>query len=337
MASDLERFFAYAKAFEMAYIADAWPSIAPFFADDARHVVHDAGPLVRDSRGRDAVVEGLRQACLSLDRRFDVRIPGVAEGPVVRADGIWMRFALVYRRAGLPDLTFEGEHLARYEDGRITLLEERLVPGAAARIESYLAEHGDRLRPAGSPFNFDLTEADRRDLDREFNRALVRSYGAAKSRADIGAALATCGPDFRLETVSMGVTGHGREEVAQQLAVFFAAFPDYGVTMDGMAAEGSSVTCWGDARMTFAGPLLGHAPTGRTARLPYVCVFGCADGVIRSERFFFDLATLCEQIGLPMAELTASLAVLRPDAAAAPALVAGVRGGNGAAHAPVGG
>jgi hypothetical protein len=321
MATDLERFFDYARAFEMAYIADLWTGLEAFFADDARHVVEDGGPLALDDRGRAAVVEGLRQSALGLDRRFDVRIPEIIDGPSVRPDGVWMRFGLTFRRAGLPELRFEGEHLARYADGRIVALEERLAPGMSERVAAYLDEHGAHLRPVGSPFHFDLAPLDRRDLDLAVQRTIVRSYASAKSSRDLGATLTLCSPDFRLETVCLGLATADRDEAAQQLALFFTTFPDYHVTLHGMAAEGAHVACWGEAQMTFAGPFLGQAPTGRTAVVPCTAIFTCANGLLRGERFFFDLAALCTQIGLPVATVLETLLPLCGGARAGDGLV----------------
>lgn len=311
MATDLQRLFEYAQAFELACLADAWSAIAPFFADGARHVSRDAGKLACDDVGRSAVVDGLRRGVLAVDRRFDARIPEIVDGPVCRPDGIWMAFALTLRRAGLPELRLEGEHLAIYEDGRIVTLDEKLLPGMAERLDAYLAEHGAALRPEGSPFNVDLAPLDKRDLDLAVHRTLVRCYGGAKSNQDIGAALATCGPDFRLETTCLNLATADRDEAAQQLAVFFTAFPDYRVTVEGIAAEGDGVACWGDAHMTFGGPFLGHAPTGRKAVVPFVSIFTCGDAVLHGERFVFDLVTLCDQIGLPLAVVRDALPLLR--------------------------
>lgn len=311
MATDLQRLFEYAQAFELACLADAWSGIALFFADDARHVSRDAGKLSCNDAGRAAVVDGLRNGVLAVDRRFDARIPEIIDGPVCRADGIWMAFALTLRRAGLPELRLEGEHLAVYEDGRIVLLDEKLAPGMGERLDAYLAEHGAALRPEGSPFSYDLAPLDHRDLDLAVHRTLVRCYGCAKSNQDIGAALATCGADFRLETVCLNLATADRNEAAAQLAVFFTAFPDYYVTVEGLAAEGASVACWGDAHMTFAGPFLGHAPTGRKAVVPFVSIFSCADAVLHGERFVFDLVTLCDQIGLPLSVVREALPLLR--------------------------
>jgi hypothetical protein len=315
-ASDLERFYGYVRAFELAYLSDQWALLEPHLTEDARHVVHGGGVLGLDDRGRAATVGGLRRAVEESDRRFDVRIPEVIEGPELRPDGVWMRFSLTLRRAGLPELRIVGEHRTEHAgDGRIRLIEERLAPGVAERVAAYFAEHGAALRPAGpgpAPAPSDL---DRRDLEAATARSLARCYGAAKSRADVGAALAVCSDDFVLETLPFGTRARGRAEVAAQLAVFFRAFPDYAVTLEGFAVGEGVLTSWGRARLSFRGEILGHAPTGKTADLPVFCLFGVEGGALRSERFYFDRAELCEQIGLPLPALTDALAALRPQGA----------------------
>jgi hypothetical protein len=310
-ASDLEKFLVYARVFEMAYWADAWDGLGPHLTDDAVHVVHAASPLGLDDRGRDAVIAGLKESVLGMDRRFDVRIPEVLDGPRARADGVWMRFALTLRHPGLPDLRIEGDHLVRFEAGRLARIEETLEPGAGERVAAFLAEHDAKLRPVGSPAAPPTDPRDVRDLEDAMLRTLVRSYGNAKSQQDIGAAFATCSEDFVLETVAMEIEARGRAEVEAQLEMFFTAFPDYGVTLDGLATGDGAVTCWGRARMTWRGEFFGHAPTGRTAELPFFCVFPSSGGVLRGERFFFDLASLCDQIGLPLAVVRGLLDQIR--------------------------
>ena len=132
-----------------------------------------------------------------LERRFDVRIPEILEGPRTRDDGVWMRFRLTNTRKGLPDLVLEGEHLTRYRDGRIVAIEERLLGEAAERCKSYLETHDAALKPiaaAAAPLGDPSRES---DLRLAVMRSLVRSYGAAKSERDIEAALAVCHGDRR--------------------------------------------------------------------------------------------------------------------------------------------
>jgi hypothetical protein len=310
--TSLERFYSYVRAFELAYLTDDWTLLEPHLADGCAHTVAGGGPFGDGgSPGRAHAIAGLRESVHTVDRRFDVRIPHILAGPATRPDGIWMRFGVTLRRDGLPDLYVEGDHLVRFAGDRIARIEEALAPGIAERVAAYLTEHGARLRPAGSPVALPLSDANRRDLEAATMRAIVRCYGAAKSEQDVGAALALCTEDFALETVSFGVEARDRKEAELQLTAFFRAFPDYRVELDGIATGDGVATAWGRVRVTFAGEFAGRAPTHRRAELPVFCVFELAGGSLRRERFFFDAASLCEQIGLPHSELITALAPLR--------------------------
>ena len=140
--------------------------------------------------------------------------------------------------------------------------------------------------------------------------ALAERYAAAKSAQDVAGALAVCADEFVLDAPAFGTRSQGRAETAAQLAMFFAAFPDYGVTVDGSLAGEGTVACWGTATMTLAGEFLDIAPTGRTARIPFVSVFTGAGGRLTRETFYFDLAGLCTQLGVSTDRMIATLATL---------------------------
>ena len=141
--------------------------------------------------------------------------------------------------------------------------------------------------------------------------ALVRAYAEAKSRQDAAAALALCSDDFSIETIPFGTASRGRDDTARQLALFFSVFPDYRAETEGLADQGDSVAWWGRISLTFAGAFLGLEPTGKSASLPAFSVFDLRKGRLVRERFFFDLAMLCEQIGVPVETLSGSLRSLR--------------------------
>ncbi|WP_410654268.1 ester cyclase [Amycolatopsis sp. lyj-112] len=127
---------------------------------------------------------------------------------------------------------------------------------------------------------------------------LAQALAVAKSRQDIPAALDLLHPDMVLETPAFGTTAKGRAENERALKRFFASFPDYDVTLDGHADDGATLVCWGTARMTMTGDRFGVVPTGERAELPVFIQFTFADGLIASERFFFDLSALCHQSGV---------------------------------------
>jgi predicted ester cyclase len=128
--------------------------------------------------------------------------------------------------------------------------------------------------------------------------ALASALAVAKSRQDVAAAVRLLHPEMVLETPAFGTTARGRERNRAVLTRFFAAFPDYEVTLDGHATDGTTLICWGTARMTMTGERFGVVPNGRRAELPVVIAFEFADGLIARERFLFDLARLCAQSGV---------------------------------------
>jgi len=310
MVTDYERFLGWALAFEGAFWSDDFAALRPLLADDARRVARSEGSLAADDAGAEAVLAGLRASVHGLDRRFDVRIPEIVAGPETRPDGVWMRYALRLRRAGLPELVVEGEHTTRCRDGRIVAIDETLPPGTGQRADAFLREHDAALRPTGSPATPPSDPRDARDAEAAPLAALVRGYAGAKCEGDVSAALSVCHEDFVLDAVPLGVPAEDRKQSEAQLQLFFRAFPDYRVHTEGMTTGPGSVCCWGTAEQTFIGPYLGFEPTGRRASHPFVSIFEARDGRLLRERYFFDLAQLCAGIGLPIAEVTERVAAL---------------------------
>lgn len=158
--------------------------------------------------------------------------------------------------------------------------------------------------------------------DRKHLQGLVEGYARAKCRADVEGALAFCHADFQLDTIAFGIVSRDRMEAADHLRAFFHVFPDYDVTVDEMAFAPRAVACWGTARMTMRGDLLTVPASGRTATLPFVSTFGVAEGLLSGERFFFDLAMLCEQLDVSLAAVRAALRLFRAGGDAPAALTA---------------
>lgn len=324
--TDLERFIGYMQAFELALLGDDWSVLNDLFAPGAVYEPVDAGAFGGGGTGREAAIAALRASTGGIDRRFDVRIPEVLEGPLTRPDGtIFMRYRLTLRRAGVPDFVSHGDHVTTYAHGRIARIVDTPDAGTAARLAAYLEQYGARLRPAGAPLASDVDPRDARDLDAALARSIARAYGHAKSEQDVGAALAVCSPDFVLDTPALGITGRGRDEVALQLGMFFETFPDYRFAGEGCAAEDGAVAFWGRVHMTFAGSFLGLAPTGRSVDMPAMSVFRVQGAALASETFFVDLATLADQMGVSVDDMRAQLALLRPQEPLAQAAAGGAR------------
>ena len=132
---------------------------------------------------------------------------------------------------------------------------------------------------------------------------LVQAYAAAKDAHDPDAALAFCHDDCFYESVPLGQRVQGKENLKLFYEALFQAFPDYQAAFDGLASGENSIVVWGIFRGTMCGPCLGIPPTGRSFEVPVVFVVTFRDGLIASDRGFFDLATLCEQLGIPLQDV----------------------------------
>lgn len=137
---------------------------------------------------------------------------------------------------------------------------------------------------------------------------VVRRYGQAKSRQDLGAALACCTADFVLETTAWGTRACGRAEAAFDLRVFFELFPDYTFAFESIVAQGDRVVAVGRARFTWTGRLPSFVIGSRFLRrkpreidVPAIAVFEVRDGKLARERFTFDEADVARQMRVPAA------------------------------------
>jgi hypothetical protein len=301
MSTPVEQLAAYAVAFEQTFADDDWSRLLPHLAPDAEHEVLGGGMLANHAIGRDQIVADLRRFVEVMDRRFDLRIPEVLAGPEERDGAVWMDWRLTLRRAGLPDLVVEGSHGTWHRDGVITRIEEHVSDEIGVQVETYLRKHTAALRPPPPAVPMRIGRM----------RSLVETYARAKSRADVAGAMAVCAESFVLDTPSFGVASRSREETIGHLGAFFHAFPDYGATLDTMTFAPGAVGCWGTVTMTLRGAFLQLVPTNRTATIPFFSAFDCADDRLTREIFFIDLAMLCEGLGVPIADMQATLAQLR--------------------------
>ncbi len=140
----IERFHAYAAAFEAAYDRDDWTLLEPYFTEDAISELNGARVA-----GRDAVLTSFRDAVTMFDRRFDSRRLHVTRGPEITEGRVYIRAVARYERAGLPPLELVGDEWFTFEGDRIRLHVDRVLNGT--EVMAYLASHADALRPLTEP------------------------------------------------------------------------------------------------------------------------------------------------------------------------------------------
>ena len=135
----LERYVAYAEAFERSYEDDDWSHVAPYFTENA---VYEGEP---DAHGRDAVLDKLKAGVDRLDRLMDSRTPDFQQ-PTVEGGTVSMKWKVTYTKAGLPDLVISGIEIAVFDGERIARLRDVLDPEAQQAIAKWMGEHGAALQ-----------------------------------------------------------------------------------------------------------------------------------------------------------------------------------------------
>jgi hypothetical protein len=137
--SILDRYQAYADAFEESFVDDDWSRIEQYFTEDA---VYEGDP---DANGREAVLAKLKGGVDAFDRQMDTRTPDF-QTPSVDGNKLVVNWTVSYQKAGVPDLTITGHETAVFEGDRIARLRDDLDPSAQAAMGEWMAEHGAALQ-----------------------------------------------------------------------------------------------------------------------------------------------------------------------------------------------
>jgi steroid delta-isomerase-like uncharacterized protein len=138
--------------------------------------------------------------------------------------------------------------------------------------------------------------------------ALFRAHRDAEARRDYDAVIDTFTDDCYLETVALGRRSEGRAAARAAYVAYFTAFPDLTPDDEGVAHGDDVLVTWGHLSGTSGGAWLGVPPSGGRFRVPFTNVATFAGGRMAGERILFDLATLCDQAGLPLDAIRAAAA-----------------------------
>ncbi len=128
---------------------------------------------------------------------------------------------------------------------------------------------------------------------------LFNAHREAEARRDYDAILDTFAQDCFLETIPLGLKSEGREATRAAYVAYFAAFPDLAPEDQGMAVGDDVVVVWGMLRGTSLGDWLGVPPSGRPFAVRFANVAAFKEGRMAGESIYYDLASLCEEAGLP--------------------------------------
>ncbi len=133
----LDRFQAYAKAFELTYEDDDWSRLEEFFTEDA---VYECGP--KEASGRKAVLIKLHESVDGLDRKMDSRKLDF-QMPAVEGSTLTVKWTVTYTNIGKPNLVLSGVETAVFEDDHIKLLRDDFTPESEKTMSDWMAQHGE--------------------------------------------------------------------------------------------------------------------------------------------------------------------------------------------------
>jgi steroid delta-isomerase-like uncharacterized protein len=144
-------------------------------------------------------------------------------------------------------------------------------------------------------------------MDREEMLSLFKQHRKAEAARDFDAIMATFVDDCYLETVPpLNLRSEGRTAARAAYEGYFTAFPDLSPDDEGFAFGDDVSVTWGTLRGTSKGDWLGIPPSGRAFSLQFVNVARFRAGRMAGESIYFDLATLCDQVGLPLDKIRAA-------------------------------
>lgn len=155
-------------------------------------------------------------------------------------------------------------------------------------------------------------------MDSTEMRRLFETHREAEMARDIDGILRTFVADCFLETKALGLCSRGRDAVgAAYKQQYFTAFPDLTPEDEGIAFGDGVLAVWGTLRGTSRGEWLGIPPGGGAFEVPFANIVPFQDGLMAGEAIYFDLATLCEQAGIPLDRIRAAAAARQVAMAAA--------------------
>src|SRR5215470_18383610 len=143
-------------------------------------------------------------------------------------------------------------------------------------------------------------------MHREEMLSLFQQHRKAEAARDLDAIMATFVEDCYLETVALKLRIEGRPAVRAAYAGYFTPFPDLSPDDEGFAFGEDVIVTWGTLRGTSRGDWFGVPASGRGFALQFVNVARFRAGRMAGESIHFDLATLCEQAGLPIEKIRAA-------------------------------
>jgi hypothetical protein len=141
--SNIDRYQAYADAFEQTFEDDDWSRLETYFTEDATYDAGQGADAV--VKGREALLGHLKTSVDSFDRKLDSRAIEFTREPQQEGDDVHVGWQVRYTKAGAPDLVITGEEVAEFAGDRIRCLRDRFDESASQAMQDWMAKNGGLL------------------------------------------------------------------------------------------------------------------------------------------------------------------------------------------------
>jgi steroid delta-isomerase-like uncharacterized protein len=137
--------------------------------------------------------------------------------------------------------------------------------------------------------------------EQETNKAAIRRFHDATNARDPELISRTIDelfhPDALLRT-PLPIEATGAQAMKEVWARLLGVFPDLGVTIEDLLAEGDKVVSRNTVTGTHRGDYMGHPPTGKPVTYSEIFIFRFADGRIAETWGVVDVFSQMKQIGV---------------------------------------
>jgi steroid delta-isomerase-like uncharacterized protein len=114
---------------------------------------------------------------------------------------------------------------------------------------------------------------------------------------DIPKLLTTVTDDVLYEDKTVGAVLHGKEELRKFAQGWFNAFPDLHFTLNSTLISGNRAAVEWTGTGTQKGDMPGMPASNKVSSVPGVSIVECADGKIKHDADYWDMATVMKQLG----------------------------------------
>lgn len=145
--SAMDRFLAYAGAFEQTYVDDDWSRVTPCFASDAVYTVESSafgGVMI----GPDAITAGIQRSLNGFDRLFDEREIEIVGRPEVDGDEVRLAWNVHYRKQGYEPYVLRGRSTVSFRDDLIVAMTDHYDGAADASLAEWRSKNDLPIDPS---------------------------------------------------------------------------------------------------------------------------------------------------------------------------------------------